>query len=225
MRVVSGPGLAGAFADGRLARSERARAAVVDGLLALIEEGDLWPTAPRIAERAGVSLRLVFHHFADLEALFAAAAQRMMERVLPTLKPVPQEGPLEGRLAAFVAERTRLYERIGRVRRAALLQAPFSPVIAERVRLSRELKRAEVQAVFRIELDAWREPARSELSAAIACAASFSSWEELRTHQGLASEQVAAVLTRTLRALLEPPPREQGKAGRAGGPRGRSQHG
>ena len=46
-----------AHVDGRLGRGTRARTAVVDALLDLIEEGDLRPTAPRIAERAGVSLR------------------------------------------------------------------------------------------------------------------------------------------------------------------------
>src|ERR1041384_7993999 len=97
-------------------RSERARAAVVDALLELFEQGDLRPTAERIAERAGVSLRLVFHHFTDLEALFAAAADRHLERVQPTLRTVAAEGPLEMRIQEFVAERARLYEKIAPVR-------------------------------------------------------------------------------------------------------------
>src|SRR5438477_2779518 len=86
--------------DGRLLRSERARAAVVDALLALIEEGNLKPTAPQIAERAGVSLRLVFHHFRDLDDLFITAAERHISRVLPTVHPAPTTGPLPERLEA-----------------------------------------------------------------------------------------------------------------------------
>src|SRR6058998_3910623 len=113
--------------DGRAMRSERARAAVVDALLALLEAGDLRPTAERIAERAGVSLRLVFHHFNDLETLFAAAALRQMERVIPLLQRVSAEGPLGTRIEALVNQRARLYERVGNVRRAALLVEPFSP--------------------------------------------------------------------------------------------------
>ena len=38
--------------DGRAARAARTRAAIVDALLALLEEGDLQPTANRIADRA-----------------------------------------------------------------------------------------------------------------------------------------------------------------------------
>jgi TetR/AcrR family transcriptional regulator, regulator of autoinduction and epiphytic fitness len=70
-----------ASADGRLARGERARGAIVDALLALIDRGDLRPSAARVAERAGVSLRSVFQHFSDVESLFAAAASRQAERV------------------------------------------------------------------------------------------------------------------------------------------------
>src|SRR6516162_1172826 len=107
--------------DGRAGRSQRSRAAVAEALLALIDEGDLRPTAPRIAARAGVSLRLVFHHFKDLEAVFADAAKREIERVVPSLKQVPAEGALEGRTDAFVAERARLLERVFTMWRAAVI--------------------------------------------------------------------------------------------------------
>jgi hypothetical protein len=52
--------------DGRVARSHRSRRAIVDAMRALHAEGDLRPTAPRVAERAGVSLRTVWQQFADM---------------------------------------------------------------------------------------------------------------------------------------------------------------
>lgn len=58
--------------DGRTLRAERTRAAIIDAHMALMLEGDPQPTARRVAERAGVSLRTLWGHFADLEALFAA---------------------------------------------------------------------------------------------------------------------------------------------------------
>ena len=75
--------------DGRLARSARTRHAVVDALLDLLGEGDLRPTAARIAERAGVSLRLVFHHFDDVETIYNELADRQAERVKPLTVPIP----------------------------------------------------------------------------------------------------------------------------------------
>ena len=75
--------------DGRTARAARNRQAVLDAVLALTEEGDLQPTARAVAERAGVATRSVFHHFTDLESMYADAAQTQMERHwLPLLRPV-----------------------------------------------------------------------------------------------------------------------------------------
>src|ERR1043165_6133853 len=79
--------------DGRTARAQRTRAAVVDALLQLINEGDLRPTAPRIAERAKVSLRSVFQHFTDLEALYAAATTREIDIIAGLVEALPSEGP------------------------------------------------------------------------------------------------------------------------------------
>ena len=75
--------------DGRIARGKRARTAIVDALLALIEAGELRPSAARIAERAGVSLRSVFQHFRDVESLFAAMAdrQRRVKTNAPETRP------------------------------------------------------------------------------------------------------------------------------------------
>lgn len=189
--------------DGRLARSARARRAVLDALLGLIDEGDLRPTAPRIAERAGVSLRSVYHYFNDLEALYAAAAERQFARLRPLLRRLPADGPLPGRLRAFVAQRARLLERITPVRRAALLLEPFSAEVAHGLRAVRERGRREVTRVFGTELAARPPAVRRETAAALAAASDWSTWNALRTHQRLSRAQAARVLTRMLTALLQ----------------------
>ncbi len=68
--------------DGRTVRAERTRQAIVDALLTLLDEGELRPTAERIAERAEVSERSVFQHFPDREALFEAVARQQWERII-----------------------------------------------------------------------------------------------------------------------------------------------
>jgi AcrR family transcriptional regulator len=203
MQYTPGVLPAAAPLDGRLARSVRARTAVVDALLDLIEEGDLRPTAPRIAERAGVSLRLVFHHFRDLEALFAAAASRQLARHYHVLRPLPATGPLAGRLAAFVRQRVRILERITPVRRAAILMEPFSSEVAARLGAVRSQARAEVLRVFAAELDARPPRARRELAAALGAVTSWSTWYALRAHERLSRPRAARVLTRMLTALLQ----------------------
>jgi AcrR family transcriptional regulator len=188
--------------DGRLARGERARGQVIDALLELVREGDLRPTAPRIAERARVSLRTVFHHFADLEALFAAAADRQSESLRRLAVPIGPDGPLTRRLDAFVQQRARLLETIAPVRRAALLMEPFSKEIAARLADTRRLGMSEVTRVFAAELGARPPAARRELAAALHAVSGFPTWETLRRHQGLPPARARRVMRRMLAALL-----------------------
>lgn len=192
----------GAPEDGRHARSERTRAAIVEALLSLLDEGVLQPSAELLAERAGVSRRAVFHHFRDMDDLHATAAAKQLERVLPTLAPLPRSGPCAERLEAFVAQRCRLLAFIAPVRRAALLVEPFSPVVAERLGEARRQSRLAVEVVFALELDKAPPEERAELAAALAAASSFSFWEELHTRQRLTPEETARAMKRTLGALL-----------------------
>lgn len=194
--------------DGRRARSERTRATIVEALLALFQEGELQPSAERLAERAGVSRRLIFHHFRDLEDLFETAAQKQTERVLPTIRPLPQGGPTAARIEAFVQQRCGFFELVAPVRRAALLVEPSSTVISARLRALRKLHRAEVEALFAPEIAAAPPECRVELAAALSAASSFSFWEELGAHQGLTSEQTASAVKRAVTALLSAPGRQ-----------------
>jgi len=188
--------------DGRLARGERARTAIVDALLALIDRGDLRPSAARIAERAGVSLRSVFQHFSDIESLFAAAASRQAERLAPLVGSVPNEGPLATRVAVFVRRRARLLESIAPVRRAAILMEPFSSELQGRLGAFRRLKADEVRRVFATELARRAPAARRRLLAALVAAASWSTWQALREHQGLSQAEARRVQRLMIETLL-----------------------
>jgi AcrR family transcriptional regulator len=187
--------------DGRTARRERTRTAIANAMLALFEEGDLHPTAPRVAQRAGVSLRSVFQHFQDMEAVYAAVAERQIERVLATARWVPRTGPLGERIRTFVAERARIHEAVTPVRRAALLKEPFSDEIAARLRWVRQRGRLETAKVFRTELERRPPAERRDLLEALAAASSWSTWDALRTHQGLSPAQAQRVMRLMVTAL------------------------
>ncbi|MGH9211069.1 MAG: TetR/AcrR family transcriptional regulator [Acidimicrobiales bacterium] len=187
--------------DRRIERANRTRDSIVDALLALIEDGNFRPTAREIAARAGVSLRSLYVHFDDVEALFHAAAVRhhlhLEEHRLPALT----DGPLEDRLEAFVAKRAALYEAGKNVRMAALLQEPFSPALHSILDLAREAGRAELDKVFSPELSG-RRSARKR--AALDAVTQPGSWEVLRTQHGLSVEAAKAVMGDMVRALLGP---------------------
>jgi AcrR family transcriptional regulator len=189
--------------DGRTARAHRTRRAVVDALLALIEDGDLRPTAPRIAERAGVSLRSVFQHFTDLESLFAEAANRQLERFVEVAGRVPREGSFRVRLQAFVAQRSGVLEFLTPVRRASLLQEPFSAELRAGRDRALALARREVAQVFAPELAALRKPVRDDVLDAVDVLTSWAAWDLLR--QSLAVDGASRVMLRGIASLLGQP--------------------
>src|SRR5688572_21525079 len=113
-----------------VARGERAREAIAGALLEALRAGDPAPTAPAVAKRAGVSLRLVFHHFKDMESVWRMAAARQIAR-LHELGRVAAGGSTKERIVALVASRSRLYAEVAPVRRAAIAKEPFSTAIAD----------------------------------------------------------------------------------------------
>jgi TetR/AcrR family transcriptional regulator, regulator of autoinduction and epiphytic fitness len=188
--------------DGRTVRAERTRQALVDALLALLYEGQLQPTAERISERAGVSERSLFQHFADREALYQAVAVQQFERIVPTLDPIDVSLPLSERIEAFVAQRARLLETVTPVRRAALLLEPESEVVSGWLQSTRRQKAREVERVFRGELEEVAQPERRVLLAALVAASAWTEWEALRAHQRLSEERSRAAMRVTLTSLL-----------------------
>jgi AcrR family transcriptional regulator len=188
--------------DGRAARSARTRDAVVRALLGLISEGDLRPTAGRIAERAGISLRSVYVHFDDLDDLFQAAASEQRGRVAALTRVLPSTGPFEARLELFVEQRTRVLEAIAGVAKAATLQEPFSPALAASSTTARNLGRAELQHVFGDELAALDPATRDHALEACDALTNSDTWDTLRVRRGLAQSEAAATLETALRSLL-----------------------
>ena len=189
--------------DGRTVRAERTREAVVTALLALLEEGELSPTAERVAERAHVSERSIFQHFGDREALFSTVAVRQYERIMPTLHPVDPDLPFEERLDAFVAQRVSLLERVTGVRRAALLREHESETIAGWLDATRRAKAREVEKVFARELAEMPESTRATVKAAMVAAAAWPAWESYRIHQRLGVERAQGAMRMSMAALAQ----------------------
>ena len=73
-------------ADGRVARRERNRDAVVDAIMLLIQSGETQPSMADVARLAGVSERSIFRHFETRDALFAAVIERQLEVVSALLQ-------------------------------------------------------------------------------------------------------------------------------------------
>jgi AcrR family transcriptional regulator len=190
--------------DGRTRRSLRTREAIVDATIGLLEQGDLRPTAPRVAERADVSVRSVFQHFDDLESLHAAVAERLVERVAVLVLPVSPELPLSERLERFVHQRCLLLEAVTPIRRAADVHGPFSSEITARLRDGQAFLRDELEHTFAPELDA-AGAARQDRLDAVDTALSWGAWDGLRHANGRTAPDAERVLGNLARAALREP--------------------
>lgn len=188
--------------DGRHLRAERSRRAVAEALIDLLEANNTMPTAADIAERAGLSLRSVHHHFRDREALVIAAARLQNERTMHLIEPISPDAELGSRIKAFVKQRSKLLEAVGPVRRAAIAIAPVSETVRMHLDSFRKLKREQLAQLFADEINRYPKASRKHLIAAAACAASWSAWEELRANQRLSIAAARRVMHTTLETLF-----------------------
>lgn len=190
--------------DGRTARRDRNREAVLDAALELFGEGVLTPNATQVAERSGVSLRSVYRYYEDLEELLRASIERSAARnaelfALDRLG----EGPLEERIERIVAQRRALYAAVGGMARAAVVRARTSELIRAQVERQMARLRDQAAAMFAPELDAMPAAARRETADALAVALGLEAMEQLHLAIGRDDAQAAAVQRRILRAVLD----------------------
>lgn len=188
--------------DGRAARSHRSRRAIIAAMRALHSEGDLRPTALRVAERAGVSLRTVWQQFPDREAMLVEAVRRDHEILLSLVAKIDPDQPLVARIESFVSQRARVLEEMTPSWRAARIQEPFS----DELRCSRARKtaggKAELEMVFAPEFAQLPGRTRQQLTDALHAISIWAFWESLRTDLGLGPLQARDLLSTTFTALL-----------------------
>lgn len=191
--------------DGRIARRDRNRNAVLDAVIELFSEDHLDPGPGDVALRVGLSERSVYRYFEDREALLRAAMARHIERVMPLY--VIHEigrGPLDARIERFVTSRLRLYEAIESTARAARARAAVNEIFREQVNETHTLLQRQVDKHFAPELDAFGEPRRTARAVAIDTMCQLEALDHQRIHRELTVEQVHAVLVDALHALLHP---------------------
>lgn len=188
--------------DGRLARSARTRTAVIDALLALHQEGDLNPTAVRVAGRAGVALRTVYGHFADMESLFAEAGDRELSKVIALTDAISCALPLEERIARLAATRSRVLEAMLATMRAAALREGLSRQLQQNRDRFVAAGDAQVWQVLRPELRRLPDLDRAMVLNLVHHVAGGHAWFSLRIDRGLGVTDAERVLHRALRAVL-----------------------
>lgn len=182
--------------DGRRRRSERSREAIVQALFDVVGAGQLRPPARVVAERAGVDIRTVFRHFADMETLYAEMNERLRREAEPLLSSESPTGTLPERVERLVEERVAFFERIAPYKRSGDLQRRDSPFLQDQ----HQLLMRELRANLRRWLPELAE-APAALLDALDLATSFEAWDRLRTLQRLGRERAQSAMARLARSL------------------------
>lgn len=186
--------------DGRVARGNRTRIAILEAHADLLREGELRPTAARVAERAGVSVRTLWAAFGDMEGLFQATTDYWFRADDALREVVDPSLALEERIERFCAERVRRLENVGPAARSALLMEPFSSALRES-RLGHLMRVVDdVEHTFAAELD--RAPDRAALLDALVSATSWYAWAVLRDDLERPVEAAHAAMRLTVTALV-----------------------
>ena len=189
--------------DGRTARRNRNRDAVLDALIELADESNDEPTIERIAERAGVSHRSVYRYFDDRTDLMLSAITRVMGN-LWSIFDVENlgHGPLDERIEQLTTVRVAAYRRLAPLARTAVHRRANEPAVAEGYDRVREYLREQLAQQFEPELAAMAVPESKLVLAALDTMFQFESLDYLANHDGMTDTALITVLTRHVQAHL-----------------------
>jgi AcrR family transcriptional regulator len=189
--------------DGRTARRDRNRDAVMDAVIELFTEGHIPPSAPEVAERSGVSLRSVYRYFDDHDDLITTAMGRHVERNEPLFElNTASSGPLLARIERLVDARLALYSVVADTVRVAIVRSGDIPVIGEQLTARRKLLRAQTAELFATELAALDPPAAEAVLASVDALTQFEALEHFKTIGEMSIEATRSAMVISLSRLL-----------------------
>lgn len=187
--------------DGRVMRSERSRQHILDALLALVEEGNLVPTAQQVSQRAGVGLRTVFRHYDDMETLATQMDQHIGDTYSRLFEGGDRDGSLAERILHAAQRHDKAYEKAKQVILSTQAQMWQSKTMQKNwTRKRRGLRR---------DLEDWLPEVKTlpaSRQAAAEAAMSFETWYHLRYDQRLSHKATVTTVNEMLCLLFEVEP-------------------
>jgi AcrR family transcriptional regulator len=188
--------------DGRRARRERGRAAVIDAVFALAEEGKVPVTAELVAERSGVSVASIFRYFDGLDDLQLQTYRRFREQFTPLLRPLV-DGTRPERIAALVDTRLDLYEQAGAMMTLGRLRALEHEPLLEASTETKAALAHQVRTTFGPETRGHSPGRIAGLVAVIDAFTSPEAWDVMRRTHARSRAQIAATWRRGIEVLID----------------------
>jgi len=191
--------------DARVAKGERTKRMLVEALVDLIDGGEAHPTTKQTAHRAGVSVRLVYHHFGGVHGLLLAAMALQSERHRYLLFSIPPRGPPELRIKALCRQRRLYFEEMTPVYRLAHARAYAEADLSVLLGEDRSVLRSQLAHTLHPELRA-RGAAAPELLDALEQATGWDAWRALRDGLDHSAPSAERVMAFTAGSMVGSPP-------------------
>jgi len=188
--------------DGRHARRQRSREAVIDGVFALVREGKIPPTAEDVALRAGVSVSSIFRNFDGLHDLQRAALDRSQADFAHLLTADDADEQRSVRIRSHVSDRVALFEQAGGLMRIGRARALDHETLVEGIAGQRGRLAEQTRRRFAAEVDQLAPVGAANLVALIDATTSPEAFELMSAAHARTSRQIAATWTTALDALL-----------------------
>lgn len=166
-------------------RSRATHERITASLLILVDAGQLHPNANDVAQRAGVSLRTIYHHFHDLDGLYAAALAHQTNLARSHLVMIEPSREIHERCQLIAHNRDAIHAEMAPILRAYIAD----PIRTMKLKQHREHNvlldemQAQTRAAFVRDLRLLPDPTAGLLG--METALSFAVWEYLRRIQGV----------------------------------------
>lgn len=188
--------------DGRRARRERSRAAIIDAMFGLVQDGKVPPSVDDVAARAGVSVSSVFRNFDGLADLQQRALESFQARYSHLLVVDDAERQRADRIRSHVHSRVELYDAAGALMRIGRARAiDHEPMVQGTANIRARLA-AQTTARFRTELTALTPVESANLAALIDATTSPDAYDVLGAAHARTPRQVTRLWAVALDAVL-----------------------
>jgi AcrR family transcriptional regulator len=166
-------------------------------MLTLVGDGDVQPSAAKVAETAKLGLRTVFRHFDDMDSLYREMSGVIESKVRPTMLKPYRAALWRDRVRELAERRVEVFETILPFRISASLKRFQSAFLMQDYRRMLRLERETVEAILPEALLA--DPVQVNV---LHVTLNFQCWRLLRHDQELGIDEARIVFLRLVDAVL-----------------------
>ncbi len=188
--------------DGRSARRERNRLAVIEAVFSLVDEGKIPPPVESIAERAGVSVSSIFRNFDGLADIQNQAHVHADRRWAAHFVVSDADASQADRIASHVRTRVAMFEADGALMRLARSRALDHEQMVKNLARLRGKFADQTRQRFASEIRQLTPAAAADLVAIVDTVTSPEAYDLMAAAHARSSRQITRAWVSTLTSLL-----------------------